>query len=88
MLAIWPLSFLFMFLSFGTALYFRTGMLLVSGLIFLRYVIQIATLHRISARLGQSKDVVWLALPLEIHLHALNLGLYFTNLMRKPQKWN
>lgn len=88
LLALWPLSFLFMMLGFGGALIFQTWMLLVSALIFLRYIIQLTILHKVSVRLGQSRDVVWLALPLEIHLHALNLGLYFTNLMRKPQKWN
>jgi biofilm PGA synthesis N-glycosyltransferase PgaC len=88
MLALWPMSFLLMMLGFGGALIFQTWMLLVSGLIFLRYVIQLSILHRVSVRLGQGRDIVWLALPLEIHLHVLNLGLYFTNLMRKPQKWN
>ncbi len=88
LLALWPLSFLFMMLGFGGAMIFQTWTLLVSGLIFLRYVIQLSILHRVSVRLGVSRDIVWLALPLEIHLHMLNLGLYFTNLMRKPQKWN
>jgi cellulose synthase/poly-beta-1,6-N-acetylglucosamine synthase-like glycosyltransferase len=88
MLMLWPVSFLLMFVGFAGAMVFQTWMLLVSGLLLLRYIVQIAILHRVSARLAQSKDVVWLALPLEIHLHILNLGLYFTNLMRKPQKWN
>ncbi|MBX7052584.1 MAG: glycosyltransferase [Flavobacteriales bacterium] len=88
MLAIWPLSFFFMMAGFAGAMIFQTWMLLVSGLVFMRYIIQLTTLHRISVRLGQSRDIVWLALPLELHLYMLNLGLYFTNLMRKPQKWN
>ena len=88
MLAIWPLSFLLMFTGFFGALFFQTGLLLVSVLVFLRYIVQIAILHKVSNRLSQSKDIVWLSLPLEIHLHFLNLGLYITNLMRKPQKWN
>lgn len=88
MLAIWPVSFLLMMTGFTCALIFQTWMLLVSGLVFLRYIVQLTTLHRISVRLGQSRDIVWLALPLEFHLYLLNLGLYFTNLMRKPQKWN
>jgi len=88
MLALWPFSFLIMLAGFGGAMVFQTWMLLVSGMLFLRYIVQIAILHKVSTRLGQSKDIVWLALPIEIHLHALNLGLYFTNLMRKPQKWN
>jgi cellulose synthase/poly-beta-1,6-N-acetylglucosamine synthase-like glycosyltransferase len=88
MLAIWPLTFLMMIAGFMGALVFQTGLLLVSTLVLLRYVVQIAILHKVSKRLAQSKDIVWLALPLEIHLYILNLGLYFTNLMRKPQKWN
>jgi len=87
-LALWPISFALMYTGFIGALIFQTSVLLVIGLILLRYILQIAILHRISVRLAQSKDVVWLALPLELQLHALNLGLYFTNLMRKPQKWN
>jgi hypothetical protein len=31
--------------------------------------------------------VVWLAPVLEFHLHALNVGLYVSNLLQKPQKW-
>ncbi len=88
LLALWPLSFMFMIIGFGGAMIFQTWMLLVSGLIFLRYAIQMSILHRVSGRLGQSRDIVWMAIPLEFHLHALNLGLYVTNLMRKPQKWN
>lgn len=88
MLATWPMTYLLMMMGFFGALVFQTGVLLVSALIFLRYVLQIAILHKVSKRLSLSKDIVWLAMPLEIHLHFLNLGLYFTNLMRKPQKWN
>jgi cellulose synthase/poly-beta-1,6-N-acetylglucosamine synthase-like glycosyltransferase len=88
MLAAWPITFLLMMAGFIGSLIFQTGVLLVSALLFLRYVLQIAILHKVSKRLALSKDIVWLALPLEIHLYFLNLGLYFTNLMRKPQKWN
>jgi cellulose synthase/poly-beta-1,6-N-acetylglucosamine synthase-like glycosyltransferase len=88
MLAFWPFTFFLMLAGFAGALVFQTGVLLVSALVFLRYVVQIAILHMISKRLAQRTDIVWLALPLEIHLHFLNLGLYITNLMRKPQKWN
>lgn len=88
MLALWPLSFTLMMVGFCGAMIFQTWMLLVSGLVFLRYVIQMSILHRVSGKLALSRDIVWLALPLEFHLLALNLGLYVTNLMRKPQKWN
>jgi cellulose synthase/poly-beta-1,6-N-acetylglucosamine synthase-like glycosyltransferase len=88
MLAAWPLTYLLMMVGFFGTLVFQTGVLLVSALVFLRYVLQIAILHKVSKRLSLSKDIVWLSLPLEIHLYFLNLGLYFTNLMRKPQKWN
>ncbi len=84
----WPLSFFLMMAAFIATLVFQTGILLVSGLLFLRYVIQITILHKVSGRMGLHKDLVWLAPILEIHLHTLNLGLYIINLVRKPQKWN
>lgn len=88
MLMLWPLSFLFMLAGYTTAMVFQTGMLLVSGILLVRYITQIITLHKVSVRLNQSRDLVWLAPFLEIHLHTLNLGLYITNLVRKPKKWN
>jgi hypothetical protein len=63
-------------------------MLVVGSMLFVRYVVQIAILHASAKKLAQQKDLVWLAPFLEIHLHALNAGLYITNLVRKPQKWN
>jgi poly-beta-1,6-N-acetyl-D-glucosamine synthase len=87
-LAAWPLSFFMMLAAFIATFVFQTGILLVSGLLFLRYVTQITILHKVSGRIGLHKDLVWLAPILEIHLHTLNLGLYIINLVRKPQKWN
>jgi poly-beta-1,6-N-acetyl-D-glucosamine synthase len=88
MLMLWPLSFGFLYIGFVLVLVFQTYVLLVSALLFLRYVTQIVTLHKVATRLAQRKDLVWLAPILEAHLHMLNLGLYLTNLVRKPQKWN
>lgn len=88
LLALWPFSYLVMLATFGVACGFHTGVLLVSSLLFVRYVIQIAILHSSSKRLGQGQDVVWLAPFLELHLFLLNVGLYFSNLVRRPQKWN
>jgi glycosyltransferase involved in cell wall biosynthesis len=88
LLALWPFTYLVMLASFGIACGFHTGVLLVSSLLFVRYVLQIAILHSSSKRLGQSQDVVWLSPILELHLFLLNVGLYFSNLVRRPQKWN
>ncbi len=88
MLMLWPLSFVLMFVGYAAAIVFQTGVLLVSGVLLLRYITQIVTLHKVAVRLAQRKDLVWLAPFLEVHLHTLNLGLYLTNLVRKPQKWN
>jgi hypothetical protein len=70
------------------ALYFHTYTLFIIAGMALRYIAQIAILHRISGKLALSKDIAWLSPILEIQLHAINLGLYFINLLRKPKKWN
>jgi cellulose synthase/poly-beta-1,6-N-acetylglucosamine synthase-like glycosyltransferase len=88
LLALWPFTYLVMLASYGIACGFHTGVLLVSSLLFVRYVIQIAILHNSSKKLGQAQDVVWLSPFLELHLFLMNVGLYFSNLVRRPQKWN
>jgi poly-beta-1,6-N-acetyl-D-glucosamine synthase len=87
-LAIWPFSFFFLFVGFAGALVFKTAMLVVGSMLFVRYVLHVATLHKSARKLGQSTDIVFLAPLLEIQLHFLNAGLYLINLVRKPQKWN
>jgi cellulose synthase/poly-beta-1,6-N-acetylglucosamine synthase-like glycosyltransferase len=87
-LSLWPISFLMMFVGFAGAMVLKNAMLVVGAMLFVRYVVQIAILHASAKKLAQQKDLVWLAPFLEIHLHALNAGLYITNLVRKPQKWN
>jgi cellulose synthase/poly-beta-1,6-N-acetylglucosamine synthase-like glycosyltransferase len=84
----WPLSFLILWACFVASFFLHTGVLLLSGALFLRYVVQLTILHKVSKRLGQSGDIVWLAPFLEPHLHVLNAMLYTTNLVRKQQKWN
>ena len=88
LLAMWPFSFLLMFIGFGGALFFKNALFVVGPMLFVRYVLQIAILHGSAKRLELSKDLAWLAPFLEIHLHTLNAGLYIANLVRKPQKWN
>ena len=88
MLFLWPLSFTLMWLGLGFCLFFHSALLILGGLLLIRYILQIAILHKISKRMGQSKDIAWLSPILEIHHHLLNAGLYFSNLLRKPQKWN
>jgi cellulose synthase/poly-beta-1,6-N-acetylglucosamine synthase-like glycosyltransferase len=88
MLLAWPFSFLLLLAAAPVAIYFHTHALFIIGGLLLRYMVQIAILHRISGKLAVSRDIAWLAPVLEIQLHTLNLGLYFINLLRKPKKWN
>jgi cellulose synthase/poly-beta-1,6-N-acetylglucosamine synthase-like glycosyltransferase len=88
MLTAWPMSFLLMLTMAFTAYYFHTYTLFIFGALALRYMAQIAILHRVSSKLDVSADIAWLSPVLEIQLHAINLGLYFINLLTKPKKWN
>ncbi len=88
MLTVWPLSFVALIAAAGTSLYFHTYPLFIIGGLSLRYIAQIAILHRVSSKLAVSSDVAWLSPILEVQLHTINLGLYFINLLRKPKKWN
>src|SRR5690606_34783536 len=85
MLAIWPLSLSLMWLGLVGSIVFHKLLLIVGGLLLVRYISQVAILHKISKRMSQSRDIAWLAPVLEIHLTVLNFGLYFSNLLRKPQ---
>jgi cellulose synthase/poly-beta-1,6-N-acetylglucosamine synthase-like glycosyltransferase len=88
MLAIWPFSLALMWLGLVGSIVFHKLLLIVGGLLLVRYISQVAILHKISKRMSQSRDIAWLAPVLEIHLTVLNFGLYFSNLLRKPQKWS
>jgi biofilm PGA synthesis N-glycosyltransferase PgaC len=88
MLAWWPLSFIILLVTGATAVYFHTYPLFIIGGLAVRYMAQIAILHRVSNKLAVNSDVAWLSPVLEIQLHAINLGLYFINLLSKPKKWN
>lgn len=88
MLTLWPLSFVLMLVSGAAACYFHTYTLFIIGALVFRYAAQIAILHRVSSKLDVSSDIAWLSPVLEIQLHAINLGLYLINLLRKPKKWN
>jgi len=88
MLTLWPLSFVMLLASGVAACYFHTYALFIIGGLVFRYAAQIAILHRVSTKLDVSSDIAWLSPVLEIQLHAINLGLYFINLLRKPKKWN
>lgn len=87
-LFMWSMSFLLLFIGFAGAMVLKNAMFVVSGMLLVRYIVQISILHASSKRLGLHRDVVWLAPFLEIHLHLVNLFVYVTNLVRKPQKWN
>jgi biofilm PGA synthesis N-glycosyltransferase PgaC len=88
MLLMWPLSFTCMIASAIIALYFHMLPWIIIGSLVVRYGAQIITLHRVSGKLAVSRDIAWLSPVIEIQLHAINLVLYFTNLLRKPKKWN
>ncbi|MFN5620065.1 MAG: glycosyltransferase [Flavobacteriales bacterium] len=88
MLLNWPLSFVLLWLSAAACVFFHIYPLVIIGMLAARYLVQVLILHRVSSKLSVSSDVAWLAPILEIQLHALNLGLYFINLLRKPKKWN
>lgn len=88
MLVLWPFSLLLMWFGFAGSIVFHKLLLIVGGLLLVRYISQVAILHKISKRMSQSRDIAWLAPVLEIHLTVLNIGLYFSNLLRKPQKWS
>lgn len=87
-LMIWPFSFFLLWASFVTAIVLKIQVLVLAGVLLLRYLVYLFTLHKASARWTLHKDVVWLAPMLEFQLHLTNLGLYIVNLIRKPQKWN
>lgn len=87
-LALWPISFFLLFVGFGGSLVVHAGVWIVGGMLLARYVAHIAILHTACKKLKQSTDLVWMSPFLEAHLHVLNVGLYFSNLLRKPQKWS
>lgn len=87
-LMIWPVSFVILLAMAALCIVFHIYPLVIIGMLAARYLAQIITLHRVSSKLSISSDVAWLAPILEMQLHALNLGLYFINLLRKPKKWN
>lgn len=88
MLGLWPMSLMLLLIGTIGALVLKTGMLVVGIMWGVRYIIHLTILHKATTKLGQAKDLVWLSPFLEWHLLVLNLGLYITNLVRKPQKWN
>jgi cellulose synthase/poly-beta-1,6-N-acetylglucosamine synthase-like glycosyltransferase len=87
-LALWPISLVALLAGAIGVVVFKTALLVVGSLWLIRYMVAITILHKSTTKLGLAKDIVWLAPLLEWHLLALNLGLYITNLVRKPQKWN
>lgn len=86
-LALISISYTLMLLGFAGAMVLKNGMLVVGAMLLLRYIVQLSILHGSAKRLGVSRDVAWLSPFLELHLLILNAGLYFSNLVRKQQKW-
>jgi len=86
-LVLWPASYYLLLAGAVGTLVVHAGVWIVVGLMATRYIVLVATLRAACRKLHQPADVVWLAPVLEFHLHALNVGLYVSNLLQKPQKW-
>lgn len=87
LLALGPLSYLLMLGLAVSCFIMHTLVLVVVGLLFVRWVVQWTILHRASRQL-QQPDLCWPAPVLELLLTFVQLWLYIMNLIVKPQKWN
>ncbi|MDZ4821860.1 MAG: glycosyltransferase [Flavobacteriales bacterium] len=87
LLALWPLSFVMMLAGFAGSMAMQRMMLVLAAMLFIRYATQIAILHRASKRMNQ-QDLLWYAPLLELQLIFIQVWLYASNLVLKPQKWN
>lgn len=87
LLAFSSMSYVLMLAGFAGSMVLKNGMFVVGGMLLSRYIIQLAILHGSVKRLGMDRDVAWLAPFLEIQLLFANTLIYFSNLVRKQQKW-
>ena len=88
LLGMWPLTYILL-VSAMVLSYWAPATILVTGSLFmLREISYMITLNLLCSRLGERKDIVWLAIPLEFQLHCTNVLLAIANLIRKPQKWS
>ncbi|MFM7311364.1 MAG: glycosyltransferase [Flavobacteriales bacterium] len=88
MLGFWPFSFLLMASALLLSAWIPAAIIVSGGLFILREISYMIALNVLCSRLGERKDIVWLAIPLEFQLHCTNVLLAMANLIRKPQKWS
>ena len=86
LLSLYPLSWLFLSLSFIFLLVIKKALMLVIAIFLTRYLLQIAIFRGSSNSLG-NQDVVWLSPLLEPMLMILNLTIYLSNIFNKPKQW-
>jgi len=86
LLSLYPLSWLFLSLSFIFLLVIKKALMLVIAIFLTRYLLQIAIFRGSSNSLG-NQDVVWLSPLLEPMLMILNLTIYLSNILNKPKQW-
>ena len=60
----------------------------ILGLLLLRTTLLFGVNYRFLKCTEQSVDIAWLSPLLEVQLNFVQLGLYISNLISKPQKWN
>ncbi|MEZ4799273.1 MAG: glycosyltransferase [Flavobacteriales bacterium] len=87
LLAFSSMSYVLMMAGFVGSMVLKNGMFVVGGMLLSRYIIQLSILHGSVKRLGMDRDVAWLSPFLEVQLLFANALIYFSNLVRKQQKW-
>ncbi len=86
LLSLFPISFYTLLISGITLISLHTFLLLVSVIIVLRYILQIAIFRGSSMRMGQG-DLVFLAPLYEIVLMTVIPLMFISNLNNKPSQW-
>jgi glycosyltransferase involved in cell wall biosynthesis len=87
-LAMLPFSWFAMHLLVVTWIVLFPTFWYFSAVLFLRWIGLVLVTYRFAKASEQSRDIAWLAPIIEVQLNFLHVGLYFSNLIRKPQKWN
>ena len=60
----------------------------ILSFIFLRWIWMVIGTYRFLKFAQQPVDIAFLAPIIEIQIQVLHVWFYFSNLIRKPQKWN
>lgn len=86
-LALFPLTYYFLIMSFIGLLFLRTWILLVIPIFCFRFFLQIIIFKLSSNKLGESK-IAWTSPFWELTLMTINPMIYISNLIKKPVEWN